>query len=413
MLLLSLQTFAVLLALSIPVSVAMDNLLAVLLLLFGVLGFGGRVLVTAMHNRVARAAWLLFGMLLLAVCYGQASWREGFDTLGKYADLALVPLFMAAVAHPATSRRALHAFMLAMAATLLLTGLLGFGVIGTQPWMWHDALRENPAVFRSSITQNVLMSYAVFIALLQARDGKVLWRRLAYAAFALLGAASVLFLVIGRTGYLILFALLAWFAWSTLDGYLRARGKAIGWRGMAVVGLSTLAGAWATYHASARLHERVDLVIAEYRAWQPNMANAISNASSTGERLEYYYNTLQIVRGHPLFGVGTGGFPAAYAQQVAGTGIVPTHNPHNEFLLLTVQAGLPALALMLYWLYVQWRAAPRLQVVWQRDAARGLVLTIAISCMVNSSLLDHTEGLFFAFMSALLFANLDQEPEHA
>lgn len=408
-----LQVVAILLGISIPVSVALDNLLAALLIVLGLVGAGHQIFSIALRNPVARAAWLLFGILLLAVCYGQAGWREALGTLAKYVDLALVPLFMVALSHPATNRMAFYAFMLVMAVTLVLTCLLGFGLIDTQPWMWREALHGNPAIFRSSITQNVLMGYAVFLALLHAREEVVIWKKVAYGIFAALGGMSVLFLVIGRTGYLILFALLAWFAWSTLDGYLRVRGKAIGWRSMLAVALLMLGSVSAAYHASGRLHERVDQVVAEYKAWQPNVANAASNSTSTGERLEFYYNSLKIASAHPFIGVGTGGFPQAYAQQVAGTGILPTHNPHNEYLMLMVQAGLPALLLMLYWLYVQWREAAKLESPLRKDAARGLALTVGICCLVNSSLLDHTEGLFFAFMSALLFANLHRESSHA
>ena len=170
--------------------------------------------------------------------------------------------------------------------------------------------------------------------------------------------------------------------------------------------LLALLSGWGSYHLSGRMHQRVDQVITEFGAWQPNVADHASNDTSTGERLTFYYNTLQIIKAHPLLGVGTGGFPRAYAEQVAGTGIALAENPHEEYLMLTVQAGLPALLLMLYWLHVQWRAAPRLEGTFRQDAARGLVLTIAISCLVNSSLLDHVEGLFFSYMSAVLFAGL-------
>jgi uncharacterized membrane protein YccC len=38
--------------------------------------------------------------------------------------------------------------------------------------------------------------------------------------------------------------------------------------------------------------------------------------------------------------------------------------------------------------------------------ARGLVLTIAVGCLFNSLLLDHTEGLFFAWGLGVLFGGL-------
>jgi hypothetical protein len=37
-------------------------------------------------------------------------------------------------------------------------------------------------------------------------------------------------------------------------------------------------------------------------------------------------------------------------------------------------------------------------------AARGLVLTVAVGSLLNSLLIDHTEGLLFAWMAGVLFA---------
>lgn len=402
----SARIFAMLLAFSIPLSVALDNLLLAALLVLVLFGSGRAVLGTVRDNPVARAAWLLFGMLLLASFYGATPLREAFGTLGKYVDLALLPLLMVALAHHAARRMAQQVFLLAMAFTLALSGMVGMEMIAAADWMWRGALPDNPAVFRSSITQNILMAYAVFLALLHAREARVDWQRAGYGMFALLGSINVLFQVQGRTGYIVLLVLLAWFAWSTLARRLQARGRRMGWREAgAVAGVAVLA-VWGAYQGSARLQARVDLVVSEYRAWQPNVGNFAANRTSTGQRMEFYYNTARIILEHPLAGVGTGGFPAAYAQRVQGKGLVATQNPHNEYLLAVVHGGVALLLLLLYWFYVQWHHAPQLETPFAQDAARGLVLAAAISCLFNSSLLDHTEGLFFAFMSALLFAGL-------
>jgi O-antigen ligase len=123
--------------------------------------------------------------------------------------------------------------------------------------------------------------------------------------------------------------------------------------------------------------------------------------------MEYYTNTLKIIRKHPFFGVGTGGFDKAYASRVANTSMLPTHNPHNEYLLIASQLGLPGLMLLLSLFYIQWREAGTLPV---RDQylAHGLVLAMMSGCLFNSFLLDHAEGLFFAFMTGVLFSGKEQ-----
>jgi len=158
----------------------------------------------------------------------------------------------------------------------------------------------------------------------------------------------------------------------------------------------------AAYQASPRLHDRVGLVVSEFHAWQPDHGKD----TSTGQRLDFYYNTLHIIQQHPVFGVGTGGFPAAFAQQTQGKDVLQTRNPHNEYLMIAVQAGVIGLALLLYLFYMQWRYAALQDTPFRQDAARGLVLAYLTNSMFNSPLLDHADGLLFAFMAAVLSDNL-------
>jgi len=42
----------------------------------------------------------------------------------------------------------------------------------------------------------------------------------------------------------------------------------------------------------------------------------------------------------------------------------------------------------------------------ESELARGLVLVMVIGCMLNSLLLDHTEGLFYAWLTGVLYGGL-------
>jgi O-antigen ligase len=247
-----------------------------------------------------------------------------------------------------------------------------------------------------------MMALAVYLALLEWREATINRDKVAWLSYALLGIVNVLFMVQGRTGYLILFALLGLFTWTTIARTMLKRGKIWGWKQKSLVVMLLVTGAIVAYHSSSRLHERVALAVSEYQAWSPNHGKD----TSSGQRLDFYYNTLQIVGDHPLFGVGTGGFPAAYEQQTLGKDVMETRNPHNEYLLIAVQTGIVGLALLVYMFYSLWRYALLLPTPFGQDAARGLVLGCMVSCMVNSTLLDHADGLLFSFMAAVLFANL-------
>jgi O-antigen ligase len=92
---------------------------------------------------------------------------------------------------------------------------------------------------------------------------------------------------------------------------------------------------------------------------------------------------------------------------VKNSRVPATSNPHSEYLLIAVQLGLFGLAVLLYLFYTQWRLAVDLPGLLERNLARGLVLTVMTTCLFNSSLLDHGEGIFYAWMSGLLFAGLN------
>ena len=408
----SLQRFAlsplrvstILLGFTVPISVALDNLLLAVLLL-GALFNARAVWRIAAQHPVARAAWLLFAALLLAMFYGATPLREAVGILGKYADLAFIPLLMLMLSNEAIRRRAQYAFLAAMGLILLLSYLVGLGLLPVQHWMSIFATADNPVIFHSHITQNNMMAFAVFLALLNLRDAAQRRAQMAWGLFALLGAINILFMVQGRTGYVILLVLLGWLVWIIPARYMRLRGKRWDWRKALVAELVLLALIVATYSVSPRLQDRIGLVVSESRIWQTRQAKE----TSTGQRLLYYENTLQIVQQHPVFGVGTGGFPASFARQVQDKDVPATHNPHNEYLMITAQTGVIGLAFLLYLFYTQWRTAPLLNTPFEQDAARGLVLAYIVNCAFNSALLDHSDGLFFAFMTSVLFAGLKLE----
>ncbi len=389
-----------LIGLAVPISTALSNVFLVMTLLGGL--FYVRAIGQTVKNQpVAQAAWLLFGALLLGTFYGATPWREAMGLLGKYIDLAFIPLFMLMFASETARRWAQRAFFAASGLILLLSYLVGLKLLPAQHWMNEWTSPDNPVIFHSHITQNNMMAMAIFLALLNAREAVSDKLRWAWAGFAGLALFNVLFMVLGRTGYLILFTLLTWLVWATLARYAQRRGKTWGIRHAALIVFGMIAVIVLALQLSPRLHERVSAVGSEYLAWQPNHGEG----TSTGERLDFYYNTLQIIQQHPLIGVGTGGFTAAFAQQTAGTAAKKTPNPHNEYLMMTAQIGLAGGMLLLFLFYTQWRSAARLATPFAQDAARGLVLAYMVNCAFNSALLDHADGLFFAWLTALLFAD--------
>ena len=131
--------------------------------------------------------------------------------------------------------------------------------------------------------------------------------------------------------------------------------------------------------------------------------------SSVGLRLEFYRNSMEMLKERPLLGTGTGGFAIGYAEHVTSKGMVATDNPHNAFLLVGVELGVLGLAVLMRLLFVQWRTAAALPTTIDCLAARSLLIVYVVASMVSSTFNDHVEGLFFVWASALLWAPLRGE----
>ncbi len=373
---------------TLPISTAADNILLYLALLFFLLGGHYQLkLRTLAANPVAVATLLLVSALLLGGLYGNATWSEVHHYWRKYASLLailfLIPLFQ----NQRSREYALNGFMLAMALTLFLSCVIATGWFADHGWF--QGSMDNAFVFKLHITQNVFMAFFAYALALKAKYAVQKKWRLAFGAAALLAAFNVLFMVQGRTGYVALTVLLTYFCFRWLR-----------WKGLALAVLAGISVVCAGYFLSATLSERVDLVFQETSAWKPGHG-AIS---SSGLRMDYWTNSLHIIHDHPLLGVGTGGFEKAYAGKIQGTNMAPSNNPHNQFLLITVQLGVVGLGLLLLLFFQQWRTATGLPTLFEQDMARGMLLTIMSGSLLNSLLLDHAEGLFFAWMSGVLFA---------
>lgn len=384
------------LGVSIPVSTALDNMLLPVILAACVISGQTRAIIDGVRRHPELCLPVsLFGLLAVGILYGESPLRHASAHLWKYADLMFIPVFALAFRRPDTRRHALTAFALTIGVTVVLSYMVYFGLLPKLPFLAYDGL--SPTVFKYKITHNILVAFGAFLVVWLGRTSTSRRVRLAWFGLALLAALNVLLMVRGATGYVILFSL------SLLWALERSS-----WRGaisgmLALVGLLTLLSL-----VPNPLQQRYAMVQQEIQLWRSG--NATAEATSTGQRLEYYRNTLGIIKDHPLTGVGTGGFIKAYAEQVKGTGKQQTHNPHNEFLNITAQIGIAGLLVLIAMFWAQWRTARQLATPMEQSLARALVLTLVTGCLVNSLLLDHAEGLFYAWMSGLLYGGLKYTP---
>ena len=378
---------------SIPVSIALDNVLTAIVLLAWLVGIQYRAkLILAWDNPVYRAALLLFALLLAGTLYGNPAPGDAKLYLLKYSDLALVPVMGWAFIKASSREQGLRMLAGGLALVLLISCAIKIGLVPPNPWL--RGTPESPTVFKLRLTQNILTAFSVFLfawlcCSTQTRGGRIGW-----GIMAALAVANIMLMIEGATGYILLVTLVLLFGWQRAR--FRGMAIAVGSAVCVVTLLSVIPGPFQT---------RVKEIIQELRHERADRPAS----TSTGYRLEFYRNTLALIQKQPILGYGTGGFPAAYAELVKDSGQKLSRNPHNEFMLITVQTGVIGLAAFLWLLWQQWRLAPQLPTPLERGLAQGLIVMMVIICMLNSALLDHTEGLLYAWLTALLFGGLKSD----
>ena len=377
------------LGLAIPISTAFDSVLLGFVVVGAVLSgsLAGPSLRSALRTPPVALALLLFSLLLLGCFWGSTPLKVAFGTVSKYLELGLAAVLLCAAARPATRKAALMCF----AAAVLLNLYVSYTAAAGLPGLRNP---EYPIGFKASVTHSLIISLGAFLFLLWARDTASVKLRVLCIALAALCAHNVLFITIGRTGYVVLALLLTYYVATFFKG----------WRGMAVAAAVVGLLAPIAYLSSGNLQKRVNEVASDLGQWKPDGRDA----TSVGQRLEYYRTTLDIITDAPLLGVGTGGFAGAYAQRVRSTDAVKTTNPHNDYLLLTAQVGALGFLLLAALYAAIWRYAAYLESRLHRDLARGLAIAFATGSLFNSFLLDHTEGLLLVWLMAVLYAGYNR-----
>lgn len=408
---------------TIPIWVVADSILVVLFVVcWAASGEWRKRIRRITANPVAISALLLFGWLLLGTLWGMGSPEERLLALKKYADLLLIPLLISMMIDAQERNRALLALAVSLVVTLALSFALSVGILPTGGLIncnpFNPCLLKkqtpcdpsipcvpanyppvcdpsNPCILKKHTTHNLLMAFGVLLFGILAWKSSRRWARWGWAGAACLAAGNVLLMVQGRTGYVVLAGL----AMVAFHMYF-------GWRGMvaAVIALSVTFSA--AYQISTSFHDRVNLVATGVAQW----SSQVAAEDPIGQRLEFYYHTVQVIREHPLMGAGTGGFAQAYAVYAKQAGVpVPSH-PHNQYLLIMAQVGIIGLSLLL-WLFVQqWRWTSLTGGATYGLLAKGLIVAIAISGLFQPALNDHTEKLFYCLFSGLMYSGTDQQP---
>lgn len=370
-----------------PISVAGANVSMLVVLVAGLLAGQYRQRWEAVRgNPVVWASLGLYAWMIIGIAYSPAPWPDVAQHLGKYFKLVFLVLVMSLLMDAKWRHRCWGAFTAAMLFTLACTYA---NIWIDLPWSrtQNQGLGADHTVFKDYISQGIMMSMLVLIALSQTLDSKLTRRwRLAWGGVALLAALSITHLSYGRTGYVALAAALGAFALFAMKGRSR-------WLVLAGVGLVAVV----LVYSSGGLRDRVALALQEARSSHQE------NLTSIGQRLYFAEKTWSLIQEKPVLGWGTG----AYHEQFCRVATSPVwcdagkFHPHNQLLFIWVENGLIGLGLLLLLIWL-----PVFSV--KDGAGRYAVLAAGFSgiflvdSVTHASLWLSTESHFYTLMLALL-----------
>lgn len=338
----------------------------------------------AWRDPVARAALALFALFVAGVAWSSADAASAWAHVLKYRKLVLLAMLLGVMGERRWQAAVLIAFAAGGAVVFAAALLVHFGVL---PHAERGGA-GNAVAFKNHITESWIAALLCFFALAAARWVRRPAWRWALAAAALAAAFQVLWLLIGRTGYVLLLALFA--TWAALAAGPR-RALAAALIAAALLGVAALSSPTFVQRAQATLTE-----IEQYRT--------TGAPGSWGARIEFMRAAGRLWLAAPLWGHGTGSVPVEYQRlpRPAAEGF-DTVNLHSEFAELAVQFGVLGLIGFAWLLAAHARRAIALDGAW-RDFALGLLVAMALGSTFNSQLRDFTEGHAYTLLAGTLLA---------
>lgn len=367
-----------------PISVTGMNIAIVAAIaLSGLAGEVRAKLHVSFRNPVIIAILLFLAFVLMSASYTDSSWAGAAHGVHKYGKLLLIPLLLPLLTEQKWRQYAVNAYLLAMVITLLLS----YGKLFD--WVSIQARYGDGTIFKNHIETSFLMSFAAFI-FAQRAWSKIGWQRYGYGLLFFLALYQNYFINGGRTGYLVFAVLAALFVWQKWQ-----------WRGLLAMVIAAPIAVFGLYEYSTVFKSEI---VSAHQNVQEYKQDKL-NSNSIGLRLAFMKNSVTLIKEHPVLGSGLGSFFVNYNTKFGPTPDFPNGlgDPHNQYLMTSVEMGGLGLALLLFIFLQQWRYSFRLSDN-LTDTAQAMLVAFAAGSTCDSFLYLSTTGYFFVLFSAVFFA---------
>ena len=395
------QYLLIALAFLIPLTVALANLIIVIIVLLWIFSGDYKKKYNEIINSKLMIASLVFYLVHVIGMLWTEDFQWGLHILHKmWYFLLLWPVLFTIVSKEYT-KYYIYAFLLAMAFTEILSYLIWFEII---PPFKNALSASNPTPFMSHISFNPFLAFSIYLVVHEILFNKKL-NKLMLGLYSFFSIAMVgnMFITGGRAGQVVFFVMIMILI---IQYFKEQRIKAL------IAILILLPGIFITaYQSSPLFKERAHMAFNEIANYDDeNVAFNQMVTSSVGVRILFSLNSWQIIKENALLGVGTGDFPSEYKKiSLVRSPMGPyANNPHNMYVLVLVQSGIVGLLSMLSIMYYQIKLSFKESNRFFRDVGFALPLLFLVIMFSDSYLLGHYTGLLFVFFSSFLYKGFDK-----
>jgi len=351
--------------------------LAIIMLLFTSQIRSYRALLST--NITALVGTLLFIYLALSMSWAEADLNLSLKILGKFREFLLIPLFMIFFATDKYRKFAFYTLYFSLALSLFASYLIHYDLAD---------ISDNEHSLGNRIFHGVTMAFFAYMNLqLALRSDR---SRYLFASVFLIVLYNLFFIENGRTGYLLIISLSALFFWQRW-----------GLRGFIVACLIAAFAAAITLSIVDLSDLRI--LTKDKSLLTGDSLLSLNNLQRADARAEFYILSIMLFMQDWLIGTGLGDLRADYTTLHTSmeTYFRSTGNPHNEFLNIGVQTGIPGLMLFSAFLVSLLMKRGQQAIPQQREFQAAVLITVLISCLFNSSFMDHGDGALFMILIAL------------
>lgn len=376
--------FAILAAVSAPVSTALTSAACALMLLSWITS--GRAITTlrcALSQPVGIALTIFFGILAIGMFYSSVPWSVRLDSMWAWRKLAYFLLLLGIFAAGRSDKSLMLAFLSMATLAMLASFLAWFELLPSKTGQPIGVVLQNHSV------QGVAFSVAVLFAIFLGREAKGRWRWV----LGIIGCglvANVMFVASGRSGHLALIVVLG-----------LAVGNLIGWRRFYLWIPAAMAAGVIAFAVSPLWRERLAQGAAEI-----STHGETAEITSMGTRVLYFETAWQLISARPILGYGTGSYGYEYSAVVRDKytdwRAKPGTDPHNQYLFIWVENGVVGLLAFLGFLLFAFRRAIQSPAGW---AAAGVLIIWCLTSLFNSHFKTFPEGHLFGLVLGILLAN--------